>query len=188
MNFFLQSKNSHHEKLIISYQVSHIVDSFQYQLWVVKNNGVTNIVHVSTFDEPRYIMTIDDASRFNFDDFIKEFIRQKDLRGSYADIDGVISIDRFNHMVEKYTVEFNEKRNIFIQKQELHPSPIYQTVKNLGLQPFNSGYNEYSWHANCPRGKHNLFFNTENNNWGCGYCKKKGGPDDLINFTGEFAK
>ncbi|QKI88960.1 hypothetical protein [Thiomicrorhabdus xiamenensis] len=179
----IKSENILYDQLIISYQVHNIVDSFQHQLWIVKDDGITEIELISELQEPSHVMTIDKVATFDYEGFAKDFISREDLRGCYADISGVVSAERWNELVKAHTDAFNKQSEAYVQRQEANPSEIYTVVKELGLQPFNPGYNEYSWYANCPSGKqHNMMFSTKSNGWGCGYCKVKGGPEELTGF------
>ena len=60
----------------------------------------------------------------------------------------------------------------FLEQQQLHPKP--------------TGFNENSWTANCPsRGNHFIQVVTTNDQWGCGYCKRKGGIEELEKWLQE---
>ncbi|MCL7765359.1 hypothetical protein MPF19_18205 [Polaribacter sp. Z014] len=60
----------------------------------------------------------------------------------------------------------------FLEQQQLHPKP--------------TGFNENSWTANCPSGgNHFIQVVTTNDQWGCGYCKRKGGKEELEKWLQE---
>jgi hypothetical protein len=59
------------------------------------------------------------------------------------------------------------------QQQQLHPKP--------------TGFNEDSWTANCPSGgNHFIMVTTLKDEWGCGYCRKKGRILDLKKWVKEL--
>lgn len=63
-------------------------------------------------------------------------------------------------------------------------APIIATAKDLGLNPQPSGHSPNAWVANCPSGgSHTIMISTLGNKFGCGYCRRKGGPDELRQFV-----
>lgn len=53
-----------------------------------------------------------------------------------------------------------------------------------GLNPEPEGGGAHNWTANCPSGGHHqIMISTKSNQWGCGYCKKKGGLPELRVFN-----
>ncbi|MGJ8762053.1 MAG: hypothetical protein ACSHXA_16030 [Polaribacter sp.] len=61
----------------------------------------------------------------------------------------------------------------FLEQQQLHPKP--------------TGFNENSWTVNCPsEGNHFIQVVTINDQWGCGYCKRKGGVEELKKWLQEI--
>lgn len=61
------------------------------------------------------------------------------------------------------------------------PSRILAAARDAGLTPEPVG--ERSWVANCPGTGHTLMLGTSSETFGCGYCKAKGGPDELHAFV-----
>jgi hypothetical protein len=52
--------------------------------------------------------------------------------------------------------------------------------KSVGLYPEPVDGNVNNWKANCPSGgKHYIMISTISNEWGCGYCRKKGDINSL---------
>lgn len=50
----------------------------------------------------------------------------------------------------------------------------------VGLNPQPAGNSPSNWYANCPSGgQHRLMISVKSNEWGCGYCHKKGDLDAL---------
>ena len=64
-------------------------------------------------------------------------------------------------------------------------SAIVNTAEELGLLPEPTGEGPYSWSANCPGTSHRLFISTKSDTFGCGYCRRKGGSDELYAFVKE---
>lgn len=64
-------------------------------------------------------------------------------------------------------------------------SDIVKTAEELSLHPRPDGESPKSWIANCPGTSHPIWINTEDNIFGCPWCKKKGGPDELRAFVQE---
>ena len=60
---------------------------------------------------------------------------------------------------------------------------IIKVAIELGLHPQPPLLNPKLWSATCPGTKHKLFINARKNEFGCGYCCRKGGPTDLRAFV-----
>jgi len=60
---------------------------------------------------------------------------------------------------------------------------IIKVAIELGLHPQPPLLNPKLWSATCPGTKHKLFINARKNEFGCGYCCRKGGPKDLRAFV-----
>jgi hypothetical protein len=59
-----------------------------------------------------------------------------------------------------------------------HPIILYCTEHNLYPEP--EDHSPDIWKANCPSGRqHHIMISTSSNEWGCGYCKKKGKLEEL---------
>ncbi len=65
---------------------------------------------------------------------------------------------------------------------------IIRTAQELGLHPRPSGTGPDSWYANCPGKNHPLYITATAESFGCGWCKRKGGVEDLRTFVEERAK
>jgi hypothetical protein len=68
------------------------------------------------------------------------------------------------------------------KKQRQHEASIITLARELGLNPRPAGHNDNAWLANCPRTNHWLMISVEQNEFGCGYCRQKGGPAELRSF------
>ena len=64
--------------------------------------------------------------------------------------------------------------------------PIVALARELRLDPTPSGTGPASWEARCPGGHHYLRIQAETGEFGCGYCKQKGGIEELRAFASRF--
>ena len=60
---------------------------------------------------------------------------------------------------------------------------IIEVATELGLHPQPPLLNREIWSAQCPGSSHQLYINVRKNEFGCGYCGRKGGPEDLKAFV-----
>ncbi len=51
--------------------------------------------------------------------------------------------------------------------------------KSIQLYPEPVGSSPTNWKANCLGGNHHIMISTKSNEWGCGYCGKKGDLNEL---------
>jgi len=64
---------------------------------------------------------------------------------------------------------------------------IIKYLKKLKLNPTPSGHNKDSWIAKCPNSQnHFITVTTLKDEWGCGYCRKKGTILDLKKWVKEL--
>jgi hypothetical protein len=69
------------------------------------------------------------------------------------------------------------------EEQRRHEAPIIKMARQLGLGPCPAGHNDSSWMASCPQSRnHWIFISPSHNEFGCGYCRRKGGPEELRAF------
>jgi len=67
--------------------------------------------------------------------------------------------------------------------QKVLKAPIIELANELGLNPRPAGHNGSAWVADCPRRSHTLMLSPSLNEFGCGYCRRKGGPAELRDFA-----
>lgn len=73
----------------------------------------------------------------------------------------------------------NSKRAISEKALE-HSTPFITFLKDNNLNPFPSGDFYTNWKARCPSGRsHFITISTEKDEWGCGYCRRKGKQGEL---------
>ena len=69
---------------------------------------------------------------------------------------------------------------------EVNPdSELVRTATELGLQPTAPRSQPNRVTANCPGTHHFLMISPASEQFGCGYCKRKGGPAELLAFYRE---
>ena len=62
-------------------------------------------------------------------------------------------------------------------------SELVVAARELGLSPEPTGTNPHHWRARCPDTNHGLMIHSESDTFGCGYCRRRGGPDELRAFV-----
>ena len=81
----------------------------------------------------------------------------------------------------------NQRRKATLRKNQTAASKqktkIIEVATELGLQPQAPLLNREIWSARCPGTGHQLYINANKNEFGCGYCCRKGGPKDLRAFV-----
>jgi hypothetical protein len=76
-----------------------------------------------------------------------------------------------------------ERSSADLAAQAWASAPIVEAARSLGLSPRPSGGKPTSWQANCPGTNHWLMVHAGTGEWGCGWCKRKGGVDELQRFV-----
>jgi hypothetical protein len=96
---------------------------------------------------------------------------------------GLLTSRELADIVESIVEEF--KRNVRIAKaaQRGHEAPIIRMATELRLNPRPAGHNDSAWMADCPRRSHWIMLSPSSNEFGCGYCRQKGGPAELKAFA-----
>jgi hypothetical protein len=81
------------------------------------------------------------------------------------------------------------KRNALAAKatQQRQKAQIVEVASELGLNPRPAGHNDSAWIADCPRRSHTLMLSPSLNEFGCGYCRRKGDAAELAAFV-EYVK
>jgi hypothetical protein len=77
------------------------------------------------------------------------------------------------------------KRNALAAEaaQRGHEASILKLARELGLNPRPAGHNNSAWIADCPRRSHTIMLSPSLNEFGCGYCRRKGGAAELRAFA-----
>jgi hypothetical protein len=81
------------------------------------------------------------------------------------------------------------ERNALAAKatQQRQKARIVEVASELGLNPRPAGHNDSAWIADCPRRSHTLMLSPSLNEFGCGYCRRKGDAAELAVFA-EYLK
>ena len=69
--------------------------------------------------------------------------------------------------------------------QRRHEAAIIKMARELGLGPRPAGHNDSAWMASCPRRSHWIMISPSRNEFGCGWCRRRGGPAELKEFCDE---
>jgi len=94
---------------------------------------------------------------------------------------GLINKPSFTKLVRQIERELDDNR----QKALKNRTEIILVAKELGLSPRPTGKSRDLWASNCPGTSHFLYLSSTGNSFGCGWCKRKGGPEDLRVFVDE---
>ena len=92
---------------------------------------------------------------------------------------GLLTQDEFQTVIGDVRAE----RESYAKQATANESEIVYVARELGLQPYPGGTGPHSWFARCPRTNHTLMISTSSDQFGCGYCKVKGGPQELREFV-----
>ncbi len=95
---------------------------------------------------------------------------------------GLLSVEDLEWVVSTFHLKLEWNRDEALAKELAKTSPILEAALACGnLRP--AGQNTTAWMANCPcGGQHWITISTESNEFGCGYCRRKGGPEELRRF------
>ena len=94
---------------------------------------------------------------------------------------GLINKASFTKLVRKIKRELDDNR----QKALKNRTEIVLVAEELGLSPRPTGKAHDLWASNCPGTNHFLYISSTGNSFGCGWCKRKGGPEELRVFVDE---
>ena len=81
----------------------------------------------------------------------------------------------------------NELKGIKHQASQ-SKTPFIEYLEKNNFNPKPTGNTKYSWKIGCPNseGKHFIMISTLNDEWGCGYCNRKGGLEGFKNWLREL--
>lgn len=94
---------------------------------------------------------------------------------------GLVSQTEFNELMAGLAQDLAKNA----QAAKAKESEIVRTARELNLHPRPSGTNPDLWLADCPGTHHTLGINAEANQFGCGWCRQKGGTEGLRQFVRE---
>lgn len=99
--------------------------------------------------------------------------------------DGLISRDRWQAALDAFDAECKRQDEESRKRVAEKPSAVINAAQLLGLHPEPTGEHPDKWRASCPGTNHPIFISPEQEKWFCGWCKRKGGPEELEAFSRE---
>ncbi len=79
-----------------------------------------------------------------------------------------------------------DEKLAIMEQAKAYQTPLIDYLREQQLNPRPTGYNYNSWVARCPcGGNHQIMVSTLNDEWGCGYCKRKGKIPELEKWLQE---
>jgi hypothetical protein len=97
-------------------------------------------------------------------------------------ISGIIDRELFTRIVGNIEARIDARQEAARNHGD---SAVVLVAKECQLDPRPSGTSPPAWMANCPGTNHWLMIGADSNTWGCGWCKRGGGPDELRAFVME---
>jgi hypothetical protein len=96
---------------------------------------------------------------------------------------GLLTSSELERIVGAITDEFERNSRAAEKEQGQHEAPIIKMARELNLNPKPVGHNKTVWIADCPRRSHWIMISPSLNEFGCGYCRRKGGPKERRSFV-----
>lgn len=97
-------------------------------------------------------------------------------------VGGMIDRDTFGAVVAKLKRELDGNARRASQEDG---AEIVSMARILGLNPQPNGQGPHHWRARCPGTNHSLYIQSGSDQFGCGYCRRKGDADELQAFYEE---
>jgi hypothetical protein len=133
--------------------------------------AAAGVIHGTPEEAAKFLFTSLQQCHFPYTGAIEPFVG------------GLLSSETIGGLVDDLHAEWDRNRREAIAEAERTPPPIVLTARELGLAPRPAGHNATAWVANCPSGRgHTIMISATSNEFGCGYCRKKGGPNELRTF------
>jgi len=96
---------------------------------------------------------------------------------------GLLTNGELEGIVGAIAEELKRNSRVAEEEQRRHEAPIIKMARELGLDPRPAGHNDSAWMASCPRSRnHWIMISSSHNEFGCGYCRHRGGPPELRAF------
>ena len=99
---------------------------------------------------------------------------------------GILNADEVSRIAAAgdaaWRADRDEMRRQTEDAERRNPSRILAAARQAGLGPEPVG-GKGQWRTHCPGTNHALMISTTSETFGCGYCRIRGGPDDLIEFA-----
>jgi len=97
---------------------------------------------------------------------------------------GIVDRSGFENLVGRIEEELKANR----EKSRSRKTGIIMVARKLGLLPQPTGTDPGFWQTRCPGTGHPLYINAAVNEFGCGWCRRKGGIKELRAFVNERKK
>ena len=98
---------------------------------------------------------------------------------------GIFTLEDFNSLQARADAIIDEN----ISKALQSPGELIDICRRYDLNPCPAGNTGHSWYATCPSGRgHSMHVSTQSEQWGCGYCRRKGGKEELDQWITENRK
>jgi hypothetical protein len=94
-------------------------------------------------------------------------------------IAGLLTAGELANIVDSIEEEITRNTLAAEAAQRGNEAPILKLARKLNLNPRPAGHNTTDWIADCPRRKHSIMVSPSRDQFGCGYCRRKGGPIQL---------
>lgn len=98
-------------------------------------------------------------------------------------LEGLIGSNRYDEIMESISRDIKQNQTLSNGEK----SKIIKMAIQLGLNPVPPTIKPHIWQATCPGTNHRLLLNEKTEEFGCGYCRKKGDHialKDLIELRG----
>lgn len=99
--------------------------------------------------------------------------------------EGLIGRSRWQAALDTFDAEHKSHNAESRRRVAEKPAAVITAARLLGLHPEPTGEHPDKWRASCPGTNHPIFISAEQDKWFCGWCKRKGGPQELDAFTRE---
>jgi hypothetical protein len=97
---------------------------------------------------------------------------------------GVVAENAYRSLVDGLEAELD--RNA--EAAKARESAIVSASRTLGLHPEPTGTGPDHWKASCPETNHPLYMDAAKELFFCGWCRRRGGPEELRFFVEERRK
>ena len=89
----------------------------------------------------------------------------------------------YNQLVQS----IKDEKASFSNKAQKFRTPTIEYLDEAKYSPKPTGTDEHNWEATCPNSSnHKIMINTKSDSWGCGYCCRKGGLEELKDWIHEI--
>lgn len=99
--------------------------------------------------------------------------------------EGLVSRNRWRAALDAFSAERSRHLDEAKRRVAERPNAVINAAKLLGLNPEPTGEHPDKWRAACPGSNHPIFISADEDRWFCGWCRRKGGPDELESFSRE---